>query len=227
MLPGSTPRLEGYEFSARMIPAKSVGGDFFDFIPLADDQIAIAVGDVSDKGVPAALFMAMVRSLLHAEAHPGHSPKKVLQRVNRHLMDMNDKEMFVTILFGILNRRTHRFLFVRAGHESPIFFDGRGSAKPLPRAKGQALGIFDPVALEEQSIELTANSILLLYSDGITDANDCQNERFGLKGIRLALGQMPGLSAELVCDGLINAVTRHQGDGLQYDDMTVIVVRAL
>ena len=226
MLPRSIPRLSGYDFCARMIPAKSVGGDFFDFIPLGSESLAIAVGDVSDKGIPAALFMAMVRSLLRAETHPGISPKEVLQSVNRHLMDMNDKEMFVTILFGILNRRTHRFLFVRAGQKSPIFFNGRGSAKRLPRAKGQALGIFETVALEKQSVELTANSILLLYSDGLTDATDCRNERFGLKVIRLALDQMTASTAELVCDGLINAVTRHQGDCVQYDDMTVIVVRA-
>jgi serine phosphatase RsbU (regulator of sigma subunit)/CRP-like cAMP-binding protein len=227
MLPGSTPRLAGYEFSARMIPAKSVGGDFFDFIRLADDLLAIAVGDVSDKGVPAALFMAMVRSLLRAEAHPGHSPKEVLQRVNRHLMDMNDKEMFVTILFGILNCTTQQFLYVRAGHEPPVFCDGQGSIKRLPRAKGQALGIFDTVTLEEQTIELTQNSIMLLYSDGITDATNRQNERFGFNGIRRTVGQMTKSPAETVCAGLISAVSEHQEDCLQYDDMTVIVVRAV
>jgi CRP-like cAMP-binding protein len=155
MLPRLFPRLEGYELGARMIPAKSVGGDFFDFIPLGRDSLGIAVGDVSDKGIPAALFMAMVRSLLRAEAHPGQSPKEVLREVNRHLMDMNDEEMFVTILFGILDRTTQQFQYARAGHMAPIFFDRQGSVIRLPKANGHALGVFDVITLDAQTIALS------------------------------------------------------------------------
>ena len=227
MLPRSIPQLEGYEFSARMIPAKSVGGDFFDFIPLGEDLLGIAVGDVSDKGIPAALFMAMVRSLLRAEAHPGRSPKRVLRSVNRHLMDVNDKEMFVTILFGILNRATNQFNYVRAGHESPIFFDEQGSIKNLLKANGQALGVFDEIALDEQTIELSKGSMMLLYSDGILEAPNRQNVSFGYDGIVSTVDQMLGSSAQVVCDELIKAAAEHQKGYLQYDDMTVVVVRAV
>jgi serine phosphatase RsbU (regulator of sigma subunit)/CRP-like cAMP-binding protein len=227
MLPRSIPRLEGYEFSAAMIPAKSVGGDFFDFIPLGEDLLGIAVGDVSDKGIPAALFMAMVRSLLRAEAHPGRSPKRVLRSVNRHLMDMNDKEMFVTILFGILNRVTHQFHYARAGHEAPIFFDEQGSIKRMPKANGQALGVFDEVALDEQTVEISKGSMLLLYSDGIPEAPNRQNVSFGYDGLVRTVGQMQGSSAQEVCDELIKAVVKHQAGSLQHDDMTVVVVRAV
>jgi len=227
MLPRSIPQLEGYEFSARMIPAKSVGGDFFDFIPLGEDLLGIAVGDVSGKGIPAALFMAMVRSLLRAEAHPGRSPKKVLRSVSRHLMDMNDKEMFVTILFGILNCATHQFNYARAGHESPIFFDGQGSIRRMPRANGQALGVFDEIALDEQTVEIFKGSMLLIYSDGIPEATNRQNVIFGYEGVVRTVGQKPGSSAQMVCDELISAVAEHQAGSLQYDDMTVVVVRSV
>jgi len=227
MLPRSIPRLEGYEFSAAMIPAKSVGGDFFDFIPLGEDLLGIAVGDVSDKGIPAALFMAMVHSLLRAEAHPGRSPKRVLRSVNRHLMDMNDKEMFVTILFGILNRVTHQFHYARAGHEAPIFFDKQGYIRRMPKANGQLLGVFDEIALDEQTIELSKGSMLLLYSDGIPEAPNRQNVNFGYDGLVRTVGQMPGSSAQEVCDELIKAVVKHQAGSLQHDDMTVVVVRAV
>jgi len=226
MLPGSIPRLDGYEFCATMLPAKSVGGDFFDFIPLGEDLLGIAVGDVSDKGVPAALFMAMVRSLLRAEAHPGRSVKKVLRSVNLHLMDMNDKGMFVTVLFGILNAVTHQFQYVRAGHEVPIFFDGQGSFKRLPNANGQALGIFEEIALDEQTVELSKGSMLLLCSDGITDAPNRQNVHFGYDGLVKTVGQMINPSASAVCGELIKAVNKHQAGSLQYDDMTVVVMRA-
>ena len=227
MLPRSIPRLEGYEFSAAMIPAKSVGGDFFDFIPLGEDLLGIAVGDVSDKGIPAALFMAMVHSLLRAEAHPGRSPKRVLRSVNRHLMDMNDKEMFVTILFGILNRVTYQFHYARAGHEAPIFFDKQGYIRRMPKANGQLLGVFDEIALDEQTIELSKGSMLLLYSDGIPEAPNRQNANFGYDGLVRTVGQMPGSSAQEVCDELIQAAVKHQAGSLQHDDMTVVVVRAV
>lgn len=227
MLPRSIPRLDGYDFSARMIPAKSVGGDFFDFIPLGEDSLGIAVGDVSDKGMPAALFMAMVRSLLRAEAHPGRSPQKVLRSVSRHLMDMNDKEMFVTVLFGILDRTTHRFDYARAGHEPPIFFDGLGCIKRMPRANGQALGVLDEVALDEQTVELSKGSLLLVYSDGIPEATNRQNVSFGYEAIIRTVGRLPGSTAQRACEELIRAVAEHQAGSLQQDDMTIVVVRAV
>ena len=227
MLPRSIPRLSGYDFCARMIPAKSVGGDFFDFIPLGSESLAIAVGDVSDKGIPAALFMAMVRSLLRAETHPGISPKEVLQSVNHHLMDMNDKEMFVTVLFGILNRTTQRFSYARAGHEPPIFINGQGSVKRMPKSNGQALGLFDSITLDEQTIEFSKNSVMLLCSDGLPDATNRQNKRFGYNKIIRLLSQMPQASTQIACNQLVNAVIEHQGSSLQFDDMTVLLVRAV
>lgn len=227
MLPRSIPDFEGYEFSARMVPAKFVGGDFFDFIPLGEDSMGVAVGDVADKGIPAALFMAMVRSLLRAEAHPGRSPRKVLQSVSHHLMDMNDKEMFVTILFGILNRVSHQFHYARAGHETPLFFDRRGSIKRMPMANGQALGVFSEVALDEQSVVFSKGSMLLIYTDGILDATNRQNVSFGLDGVVRTVGRLNGASAQVICDGLIRAAAEHQAGSLQYDDMTVAVVRAV
>jgi len=227
MLPRSIPKLEGYEFSARMIPAKSVGGDFFDFIPLGEDLLCIAVGDVSDKGIPAALFMAMVRSLLRAEAHLGRSPKRVLRSVNRHLMDMNDKEMFVTILLGILNRVTHQFDYARAGHEAPIIFDAQGSFKRLLKTNGQALGVFEEITLDENTVELSNGSMLVLCSDGIPEAPNRQNISFGYDGIARTVVRMPAASAQAVCDELIRAVLEHQTGALQHDDMTIVVLRAV
>jgi len=227
MLPRGTPRLQGYEFCAHMIPAKSVGGDFFDFIPLDSDSLAIAIGDVCDKGISAALFMAMVRSFVRAETHPGNSPKEVLQRVNSHLRDMNDKDMFVTILFGILNRTTKRFSYARAGHEPPIFFDGLGSVKRMPKSNGMALGISDAITLDEQNIEFSNNSMMLLCSDGITDATNRQNERFGFNGIIRSVAHMQQLSAQRVCNELINSITEHQDGSQQFDDMTVLAVKSV
>ena len=227
MLPRTIPEFEGYEIYANLIPAKTVGGDFYDFIPLCDDSLAIAIGDVADKGVPAALFMAMVRSFLRAETRLGVSPKEVLEAVNSHLLELNDKGIFVTILLGILNSKTHQFVYSRAGHELPILIGYEGSVKQLYRGVGQALGLFDIVRLDEQIINLSGNRTMLLYTDGVTDAINRQNKMFGLQGLLRTICGMPNYSVVNVCDELFRAVIEHQNHLPQFDDMTVVAVRAI
>ncbi|MGI9537092.1 MAG: SpoIIE family protein phosphatase, partial [Desulfocapsaceae bacterium] len=217
MLPRTIPDFAGYEIYANLIPAKTVGGDFYEFIPLSDDSLAIAIGDVADKGVPAALFMAMVRSFLRAETRLGVSPREVLEAVNSHLLGLNDKGIFVTILLGILNNRTRQFTYTRAGHELPIMIDYKGSAKQLYKGEGQALGLFDILTLDEQNINLSDNRMMLLYTDGITDAIDRQNHMFGLQGIFQTVGNMPNQSVGSVCEELFSAVTNHQSHLPQFD----------
>ena len=227
MLPRSIPHLEGYEIYANMIPAKTVGGDFYEFIPLGDDSLAIAIGDVADKGVPAALFMAMVRSFLRAEVKPDVSPKKTLELVNGHLLELNDKGIFVTILLGILNKKTHQFTYTRAGHELPVLIDSNGSVKQVEKGQGQALGVFDFVILDEQIINLSNNSIMVLYTDGVSDAINRQNQMFGLRRMLRTLCKIPDQSVSNICNELFNAVQQHQKHLPQFDDMTIVALRAL
>lgn len=226
MLPRTIPRFEGYEIYADLVPAKTVGGDFYEFIPLGEDSLAIAIGDVADKGIPAALFMAMVRSFLRAETRPGISPRKVLEAVNSHLLELNDKGIFVTILLGFLNRKTHQFTYTRAGHELPILIDYKGSAKQLYKGEGQALGIFDILTLDEQSISLANNNTMVLYTDGITDAINEKNQMFGQQGILQMVSDLPNQSVGKVCEELFRAVTDYQNPLPQFDDMTIVAIRS-
>ena len=226
MLPRAIPKLEGVEIYANLIPAKTVGGDFYEFIPLSDDSLAIAIGDVADKGVPAALFMAMVRSFLRAEVETGVSPRKVLEKVNSHLLELNDKGIFVTVLLGILDRVTQQFTYTRAGHELPILIDDEGSVRQLYKGEGQALGIFEFVTLDEQVIDITQNSLMLLYTDGVTDAINHKNEMFGLKGIFQTIGDANSKPVSRICEELFEAVNRHQSHLPQFDDMTLVAIRA-
>ena len=227
MLPRSIPPLKGYEIYANLIPAKVVGGDFYEFIPLGTDSLAIAIGDVADKGIPAALFMAMVRSFLRAEVQPGVSPKKVLEKVNSHLLELNDKNVFVTILLGTLNSTTHQFIYARAGHELPILIDHKGSVKRIDKGEGQVLGVFDTVILDEQIIDLSHNHMMVLYTDGISDAINRQSKMFGLRGILRTIRSMQNQSVLSVCDKLLKEVTKHQSHLPQFDDMTLVAVKAL
>ena len=163
ILPREMPRLAGFDFGARMIPTRAVGGDFFDFVPLGETHIGIAIADVSDKGMPSAIFMALARSLLRAEALRSRSPRRVLQSVNRLLLEMNDAGMFVTMVYGVLDRATREFHYARAGHDVPLVF---GKTRPLfaPKPKHTLpLGIFPNSALDVQRVGLTRGDTLFLF----------------------------------------------------------------
>lgn len=226
ILPRTLPHLAGYDFGARMTPARVVGGDFFDFIPLGGDMLGIAVGDVTDKGMPAALFMAQTLALLRAEAGRALAPRDVLQSVNRHLLAINDAGPFVTVLYGVLDRATGAFSCARAGHELPLICDPSGSVTQTPRGATLPLGIDHDLPLDEQTTILAPGSTLLLYTDGVTDARDPQGVLFGIARLQAVLCASAGDHGTLVCDQVLKEVSDYQGTSAQYDDLTVVAVHA-
>ncbi len=227
ILPRERPRLPGFDFGMLMEPMTSVGGDFFDFIPLGDGRLGIVIGDVSDHGAPAAIFMALTYSLLRAEATRASTPGEALRRVNRHLLDMNDSGMFVTILYGILDGATREFRFVRAGHDLPLVLDARCEAIDLHLGVGQLLGVLPDPALDEQSVVLPPDGLLLMYTDGVTEAMDRDRKQFGVEGLRALLhpGGPLRVSAQGVCDAVREAVRTHTGSPAPQDDVTLVAVQ--
>jgi serine phosphatase RsbU (regulator of sigma subunit) len=226
ILPQEMPILPGYSFAAMMAPARAVGGDFFDFIPLSGEALGIVVADVSDKGMSAAIFMALTCSLVRAEASRGVFPAEVLRRVNHHLLAMNQAEMFVTVLYGILHGKTGEFLYARAGHELPIVLDAAGEAVAIPHGRGQLLGILPNPDLDEQMITVPRGGRLLLCTDGVADAVNTADEQFGHERMLAAAQQISVQSAQSLCDGLQAALLAFQGDAVQFDDITLVVVQA-
>ena len=223
ILPRTLPRLAGYDFGARMVPARVVGGDFFDFIQLSDDTVGIAVGDVTDKGMPAAIFMAQTHALLRAEASRAVSPCEALQRVNHHLLAMNDAGLFVTVLYGVLDRNSGAFRYARAGHELPLIYGADGEVATVPQGESLPLGIERNPPLDEQIVIVPPEATILLYTDGVTDARDAQGVRFGLARLKAALGTGAGRPVH-VCDRLLQAVAAYQGTAAQHDDVTLVAV---
>ena len=223
-LPQQLPALPGFDFGARILPARAVGGDLFDFIPLKRGLLGIMIGDVSDKGVPAALFMALTRSILRVEASRTASPVKLLQNVNHHLLGMNDEGMFVTVLYGVLDPGNGEFHYARAGHEIPILIDEDAKILNQSFNPGQMLGLFSNPLIDEQVITLKPGSTMLLYTDGATDATDNNNnhlDRSGLISHLVANFQQP---AQQIADYLLEAITARQGSNPQFDDITLITV---
>jgi len=226
LLPRERPHLPGFDFGMLIEPMSSVGGDFFDFIPLGGDRLGIAVGDVSDHGVPAALFMALTYSLLRAEASRAPSPTEALRNVNRHLMSLNASGMFVTILYGILTGATREFRYVRAGHDRPLLLDARREAIDVRRGPGQLLGLFYEPVLDEQSIVLPPGGLLLMYTDGVTEAMDRDRNQFGTRSLQATLRAAGRTSAQDTCNVVRDAVSAHSESTAQHDDITLVAVQA-
>ena len=225
ILPQALPRHRGFEFGALMIPARAVGGDFYDFIPLGRNKLAVVVGDVSDKGVPSALFMALCYSLVRAEAKRFISPRKVIQAVNSLLLEINGSGMFVTLLYGVLDFTTRQFNFMRAGHPFPIIFDECGRPVELRPGTGQALGLFEEPLMDEQTIILPESGALLVYSDGVTEAIDEGGRDFGLQGVNDILSTVWEAPAQQVCRQMWESVMAYSGSLPQFDDVTLVCIR--
>jgi serine phosphatase RsbU (regulator of sigma subunit)/anti-sigma regulatory factor (Ser/Thr protein kinase) len=220
-LPKQLPDLPGWQVAAYYRPAREVGGDFYDVIPLPDGQVGFVVGDVTDKGVPAALVMAATRSVLRASAQRLVDPHAVLERVNDHLCPDMPEKMFVTCLYGVLEPGTGRFRFANAGHDLPYVKTADGSVEL--RARGMPLGLMSGMAYEEKETILAPGDSLLLHSDGVVEAHDPGGEMFGFPRLKDAVAQYPG-GGELI-DRVLEDLRAHTGpDAEQEDDITMVTL---
>jgi phosphoserine phosphatase RsbU/P len=225
LLPKTVPTMPGYQVGARMVPAQAVGGDFYTFFKLGKDRLGLVVGDVSDKGVPAALFMALTYSAIRVEAARSSSPVQVLRKVNRHLLQMNSAGMFVTLVYGILEASSGDFHFARAAHPSPYLLDGEGQIVEVPVAPGQPLGLFNALPIDEQTISIPPGGSLLLYSDGVSETKDIHGRDFAPDLLHRSMRDNRGRTAQAICEQVWQDVQLH-GRGLpQQDDFTVVVVK--
>ena len=226
LLPRELPTPPGYSVGARVLPARFVGGDFYDVFPLSRGRLGLVVGDVCGKGVPSALVMAMTRSLLRPAAIHGRTPEAALRSVNAHLLEMNASGLFVTVLYGILTLATRELVYVRAGHELPIVVDADGEPLRPVRGRGQPLGLLDEPELEEQALVLPPGGLLLLHSDGAPDTLDPAGAAFGVDRLRALTATLHALPAQGVCDTLLDRLTQYQAAAPQHDDITLLAVRS-
>jgi sigma-B regulation protein RsbU (phosphoserine phosphatase) len=210
---------------AMMVSARFVGGDFFTYFKLGRNRLGLVVGDVSDKGVPAALFMALTLSLMRAEADRSSSPVQALRKVNRYLLEMNASSMFVTLVYGILNCESGDFHFARAGHPSPYLLDEDGQFVEVPISPGQPLGLFDDLPIDEQHMEIPPGGTLLLYSDGVSETKDLNGYDFAPDLLYLTLAANYTRPALEICEQIWQDVQAHGRDLPQQDDFTTVVVK--
>jgi serine phosphatase RsbU (regulator of sigma subunit)/anti-sigma regulatory factor (Ser/Thr protein kinase) len=221
-LPHDLPDLKGWHVAAYYRPAREVGGDFYDFIDLPGGRIGIVVGDVTDKGVPAALVMATTHSLLRAEAPRLVSPAKVLERVNNLLVDEMPPKMFVTCLYAVLDPEAGTLVFANAGHNLPYVGTKTGTIEL--RATGMPLGLMANMAYEETSATLKPGESLLLHSDGLAEAHNPEREMYGFPRLMKAMGE--GGDGEALIDQLLKSLDHFVGPGWdQEDDITLVTLQ--
>jgi serine phosphatase RsbU (regulator of sigma subunit) len=227
ILPDELPKAPGYDFGARILPARQVGGDFYDVFSVSEDRVGVLIGDVADKGIPSAIFMARSHALIMAEADTGMSAGEVLQLVNHHITRLQKSTQFVTVLYGILDLKTRMFNYARAGHEPPLILHPDGTVERIPHSPGMALGLWDTATLDECAVTLEPGSTLLLFTDGMTDCRDSQGVPFGLERIKKTLSGLFNMNAQLACDHLLEALVNYQDGSKQDDDVTLVAIRAL
>ena len=220
------PERRDFDLHAHMIPAKEVGGDLFDFFLLDPDHIGIVIGDVSGKGVPAAIFMAVATALLRAYALQRLSPGECLQQLNESLAAKKTSWMFVTLFYGILNTRTGEFRYASGGHNPPYLFSPKEGVRQLPsELNGMVVGVMPGVSYQTASVQIAPGDAILLYTDGVTEAINQKEEFWNEEGLEEFLARRNGASVEQVVTDL-HAAVAHFADGMpQADDITVLVLR--
>jgi len=225
LLPKTLPEISGYDVAAYYQPAREVGGDFYDFFDLEDGRLGLIVGDVTDKGVPAALVMATTRTMLRAAAQRLFSPGEVLKRVNDVLVTDIPPNMFVTCLYAILEPESGRLLYANAGHDLPYRRRaGRSQGAEELRAIGMPLGLMPGMGYEEKEISLGKGESVLFYSDGLVEAHDPRREMFGFPRLQGLVGAHRSGGSSLI-GFLLSELTRFTGeDWEQEDDITLVTL---
>lgn len=224
VLPAALPATEHFDVHAEMIPAREIGGDFYDFFSLDEYRMGLVIADVSDKGIPAALFTMVSRVLLKAAARNYESPAACLREVNQLVSQDNDACMFVTLFYAVLDLRDGRLRYCNGGHNPPRLVC-RGEVLEVPASGDIALGIFMEHEFHDHELVLRVGDALFLYTDGITEACNAAEEEFGERRLdqllqRAADAHVPDLVAQVV-----HAVEEFAGGVAQFDDMTCLAVR--
>ncbi len=214
----------GVDFGASIEPARQVGGDFYDVFPLGENLVGIVIGDVADKGIPSAIYMARTHALIMAESDRSIQPGTILRVVNGHITRLEKSTQFVTVLYAVLNIDTGEFTYARAGHETPVIVSPTGEVTRLPHAAGMAIGLWDPISLDEKTIQLEPGSTLLLYTDGLTDCREPGGEPFGLERVMQTMAKVAGLSAADACLQMNSALRVFRRGAPQDDDVTMVTV---
>jgi serine phosphatase RsbU (regulator of sigma subunit) len=225
LLPQEAPAVEGYQVAYRWRAARVVGGDFFDFFRLGPFRLGLVIADVSDKGVPAALYMMFARTIMRAVAFSGRDPATALERVNDLILSDSTSDMFVTAHYGVLDTLHHRLAYASAGHNLALHAPSAGADVQQLMARGLALGITRDAQFEQKTVDLLPGDVVLFYTDGAVDTLNRAEEEFGEARLSALLSEHKAEPAESIADRIDAAVLAWAAGEAQFDDLTLIVIK--
>ncbi len=226
LLPKALPVSEAYQFAGKSLPAKEVGGDYYDFISLKDGRIAFCLGDISGKGIPAALLMANLQASLRGQAFIGSECKDSVSFANNILYHNTDSTRFATLFYAILNKDDHRLHYCNAGHNSPYIFSPDKKQKRLSEG-GIIVGMVPDYNYEESAIELNNEDVFVLYSDGVTEAMNFSDEEYGEERLENAVKKNLDLSADDMVREIFKDVENFTKGAPQSDDITMVIIKRI
>ncbi|MCA9872996.1 MAG: SpoIIE family protein phosphatase [Anaerolineales bacterium] len=225
LLPYGRPNIPGCEVASFWLAARQVSGDFYDFIRLDNGHWGIIIADVADKGVPAALFMALSRTILRTVAFNRQNPAHVLMRANEILDNEAQSDLFVTVFYGVWNPENNTLTYANGGHNPPLLLDRNGRSHLLT-GDGMALGVLPQVTIQPQRVHLHSGDTLIFYTDGVTEAMNEDFDEFGLERLRVASAPKKRSAVETV-EAITQAIHDHAGETPQFDDITLIVMKTI
>jgi len=229
LLPSEAPAIDGFQISGINVPARQVSGDYFDYIQVDQDRLGVAIADVSGKGVPASLIMAICRSVLRAEAARNPSPADVLRKVNRQLYPDIKEDMFISMAYLILGHQQDGVTLARAGHDAPLWYKRQSQTVMPVKSPGMVVGIdsgsvFDRLTVDF-AVPLERNDCLVLYTDGVTETLNSEEDEFGVDRMMQSVRASANDSAQAIVKRIIEDVREFTGSVPQNDDMTLIAIR--
>lgn len=224
-LPEACPIIPGYQICSMWQTAREVSGDFYDFISLPGGRFAITIADVSDKGIAAAMFMALSRTILRTMTIGKHSPREAVERANEVILADARSDMFVTVFHAELNPHRHQLAFVNAGHNPPLYYHAARGQLTTLKGHGIALGVLPTITLDEHTIDLSPGDVLLMYTDGVTDAINEREEEFGDERLADLVMANAHKNADELIDEIKRAVTEYAGEHVYFDDLTMIALK--
>jgi sigma-B regulation protein RsbU (phosphoserine phosphatase) len=225
LLPHETPQIPGWEFAAHWQPAREVSGDYYDFIPLHGGRLGIVVADVSDKGMPAALFMALTRSTVRASISHAHSPADGITHANQLICADAADGMFVTLFYAMLDPETSEITYINAGHNPPLLYRTEENRLVELTRTGMAMGVIAASAFEQRTVQLDPGDFVLLYTDGVTDATNAQEQEFGEERLHQIILQEQHTPVAKVITALEQTLYEFVGTSSPFDDITIVAIR--
>jgi len=216
---------EQLDLAALMTPAKDVGGDFYDFFRIDEDHIGMVMADVSGKGVPAAIFMAVSRTLIRAIGMQGNKPSDCIQRANELLCAESVDSMFVTVFYTIYNLKTGELNYCNAGHNSPYILKANGAVEVMPMSTNCMVGAINGLDFAESQMQLETGDTLIMYTDGVNEAFSPAFEEFGDARLETSIGQQQGKDCRALVEGILGSVKEFAAEAPQSDDITIMAIK--